>query len=116
MASNIGSAIRIVRHAKGLKLGALADAAGISIAFLSLMERGEREPSVAVIQRIADALDIPVDALMVLAQPAGSKLRTVNARAKKLAASVRLIADAEASLREWLMGHGGQHATERDSA
>jgi transcriptional regulator with XRE-family HTH domain len=113
---DIGSAIRIVRQAKELKLGTLAEAAGVSIAFMSLVENGGREPSLAVIRRVANALDVPVEALMVLAQPAGSRLQTSNAKAKRLADSIQQIADAEDRLRKRLDGHGGQCEAERSSA
>lgn len=45
----------------------LARAAGISISYLSLLERNERDPSFSTVQRIAAALGVPVNILVFLA-------------------------------------------------
>jgi len=115
MRLDIGSAIRIVREAKGMKLGSLAKAAGLSAPFLSLVESGAREPSLAALRRVAEALAVPVEALLVLAQPPGGKLNTSSAKANSLAESIRQLADAEERLRKRLSGHGRNHEAARHS-
>jgi transcriptional regulator with XRE-family HTH domain len=115
MSLDIGSAIRIVRQAKGMKLGSLAEAAGLSAPFLSLVESGARDPSLAALRRISESLSIPVEALMVLAQPPNGMLNTTNAKAKRLAESIRQLADAEERLKRRLSGHGRIQETARPS-
>ena len=56
MRVSIGAEIRSLRLDAGLSLRRLADMAGIDHGHLSLIERGLREPSLAVLMSIADAL------------------------------------------------------------
>jgi transcriptional regulator with XRE-family HTH domain len=44
---------------------ALARAAGLSPAMLSLLERGEREPSLATVRSVASALNVPPGLLLL---------------------------------------------------
>ncbi|TCT21218.1 helix-turn-helix domain-containing protein [Thiobaca trueperi] len=61
----IGPRLKSARlHAK-LSQTALGELAGISQPFIALIERGEREPSDDVLERLAKALDLPVSALRV---------------------------------------------------
>ena len=55
-ARRLGAHIRRVRHARGLTLVRLADATDLSHPFLSQMERGLAQPSLASLRRIAVAL------------------------------------------------------------
>ncbi|MDX2352468.1 helix-turn-helix transcriptional regulator [Stutzerimonas xanthomarina] len=48
----------VLREAKGLTQEALARSAGISPAYLGLIERGEREPGEAIRRALARALEI----------------------------------------------------------
>lgn len=57
-----GTAIRAIRAAQQRSIRDVADAAGISTAYLSEVERG-RDASDDVIARIAQALDVPQDAI-----------------------------------------------------
>jgi transcriptional regulator with XRE-family HTH domain len=95
----IGKAVRIVRQAKGLKLNQLAQAAGISVPFLSLVENGGRQPSLDVVRRLAAGLGIPSEVLIVLAQPRGGSLQSEDRVARSFADCIRKLADAEAVLR-----------------
>jgi transcriptional regulator with XRE-family HTH domain len=52
--------IREIRKAKGLTIAQLADAAGISSALVSQVERDLADPSLETIRKIARALDVPV--------------------------------------------------------
>ena len=56
----IGSEIRDLRKAKGLKLAELAFRIGRSIGFMSQIERGLSEISVQDLRRIAATLDVPL--------------------------------------------------------
>src|ERR1700749_1803572 len=64
-----GTYIRNQRQRAQLTLRQLADLASISNPYLSQIERGLHQPSVAVIRSIADALNLSADVL--LAQVAG---------------------------------------------
>ncbi|HEX9819594.1 MAG TPA: helix-turn-helix transcriptional regulator [Methylomirabilota bacterium] len=55
--------VRVWRAHRGLKARALAQAAGISPAYLSQIERGEREGSLETLRRIAAALGVSLDDL-----------------------------------------------------
>jgi transcriptional regulator with XRE-family HTH domain len=59
----VGGRIRALRQAKGLSLETVAGAAGLSIGFLSQIERGLSSPSLKVLAALADALDLSIAAL-----------------------------------------------------
>lgn len=71
------SPLRAVREAKGLSLEAVADAAGIHKGYLSRVEQGIKVPSVPVLHRLAEALEL--DELAALLAP------YVNASGRSLA-------------------------------
>lgn len=64
---NLGRAIRLCRTQRGLSQTELANNAGISVSYLSLLERGKRDPTLTTVGEIANALDIPVSILVFLA-------------------------------------------------
>ena len=78
MAVTIGKAIKIIREAKGKSLGALADQAKVSIPYLSLIEADKRNPSLDVIQKIAEALEVPLDVFLLVGTRANSSLKSSN--------------------------------------
>lgn len=59
----IGSRIRLLRKSGGLTQEALAHEAGIAMRYLSGIERGEENPSLSVLVRIAAALRVDFKAL-----------------------------------------------------
>ena len=60
---SLGSSIRTARRDAELKLRQVAAATGLSISYLSQIERDLLTPSVDALRRIAGALDIPAGAL-----------------------------------------------------
>jgi transcriptional regulator with XRE-family HTH domain len=56
----LGNAIKVVRTAGGIKQRALAKKLGVSANYISLIESGKRDPSISFLNRLADALGIPV--------------------------------------------------------
>jgi transcriptional regulator with XRE-family HTH domain len=64
---NLGRAIRLCRTQRGLSQSELANIAGISVSYLSLLERGKRDPTFSTIEDIASALNVPVSILVFLA-------------------------------------------------
>ena len=60
----LGEFIRARRRHANLSLRDLAALTQVSNAYLSQLERGRHEPSLSVLKAIADALEIPVAALL----------------------------------------------------
>ena len=60
----LGANIRERRTAGDLTLEDLANAAGLSVTYLGQTERGQRNPSVLVLWRVAEALGITLDQLV----------------------------------------------------
>jgi len=50
--------LRRIRHAKELTQEELAEAAGLSARYVGAIERADKSPSVSVLGRIADALNV----------------------------------------------------------
>jgi transcriptional regulator with XRE-family HTH domain len=63
--------VREYRHARGLTLDALADAAGISRRMLIMIEGGTTNPSVATLDRLGQALGVGLSSLVGLPAPTG---------------------------------------------
>jgi transcriptional regulator with XRE-family HTH domain len=59
---NLGNRLRELRRQQALSLRALAEKSGLSANTLSLIENGKTSPSVATLQQIAIALNIPITA------------------------------------------------------
>ena len=62
-----GKAIRIVRAAKGLSQRDLARLTGYNSSYVSLLERGLREPATSTLKKLARVLGVPVYLLTLLA-------------------------------------------------
>jgi DNA-binding XRE family transcriptional regulator len=56
----LGQNIRRLRRARGLAQEKFALQFGIDRTYVSGVERGERNPTVTVVQRFADALGVPI--------------------------------------------------------
>lgn len=69
VAGGIGTTIRLMRARRGLTQRRLAVQAGLSVPYLSLIERGERTPTLATLEGIADALGLPLVILVFLSDP-----------------------------------------------
>lgn len=54
----VGANVRRLRKAKGLSQEALAHEAGMSMRYLAGLERGEENPSLAFLVKLADALGV----------------------------------------------------------
>lgn len=102
MTIDIGSTLRLVREAKGLKLKDVAVSANISSPFLTMVEQGQRQPSVDVLGKLAIALKIPRDALMLASQPASSSLRSRDDGARRILLSIAKLQKVQDELRRQL--------------
>lgn len=67
---NIGNALKLCRNTKMLSLAEVAERAGFSISYVSLIESGKRDPSVKVVEALARAMKIPTPIVMFLAAEA----------------------------------------------
>ncbi len=61
----INDRIRVLRKEKGLTLKQLASASGLSLPFLSEVERGESNPSLESLESIARGLSINIEELLI---------------------------------------------------
>src|SRR3954464_8364192 len=66
-ARQLGEYIRLQRQMADLSLRGMAELTKVSNAYLSQVERGLHHPSLRVLQAIAEALNIPADALLAKA-------------------------------------------------
>ena len=64
---DIGRAIRLCRSQKGWTQAELSKRTGITASHLSMMERNERDPSMAAMQSLANAFGMPLNVLVFLA-------------------------------------------------
>ena len=60
----VGLNVQRLRREKGLSQEELADRAAIHQTYLSGVERGRRNPTISVLQRIAEALDADITDLV----------------------------------------------------
>jgi transcriptional regulator with XRE-family HTH domain len=58
--SEIGRRLRDLRRRRSLTLQALSEECGVSTGMLSQMERGVSAPSIRTLQRVAEALEVPI--------------------------------------------------------
>lgn len=64
---NYGRAVKIVRTARRLSQGQLAERLSVGASQLSLIEAGKRQPSLKVLDEISTALQVPPHLLALLA-------------------------------------------------
>jgi transcriptional regulator with XRE-family HTH domain len=59
---DVGRRLRALREARRLTIRALAEASGLAVNTLSLIEHGKTSPSVSTLQQLAMALQVPISA------------------------------------------------------
>jgi transcriptional regulator with XRE-family HTH domain len=65
---DVGRGIRLIRTSLSLAQGKLAKRVGISASYLSLIEKGRREPTLPLLRRIAKELDISPAILLAVSR------------------------------------------------
>ena len=65
----IGRRVRKLREERHLTQEALAEAAGVSVPYVSHIERGIKKPSLVTLLRLSAALDVTVDTILRGNQP-----------------------------------------------
>ena len=63
MMSNFNNQLKMLRQERGLSQQGLADEVGMSKSSINMYERGEREPGIETVKRIADFFNVDVDYL-----------------------------------------------------
>jgi transcriptional regulator with XRE-family HTH domain len=66
---NVGHALQALRAKRGLSIRALAEKSGLAANTLSLIQNNKISPSVATLQSLASALDVPVTAFFENGSP-----------------------------------------------
>ncbi len=94
---NISKAIQICRTQKGMTKTKLAELAGVSLSYLSLLERGKRDPNLSTINKICDALNIPVSIFMFLASDTNDLNGISNELAEKLSLTALQLIEADST-------------------
>ena len=96
---NLGKTIRILRQAKELKLNSLAKSSDVSVPFMSLIESGNRQPSLAVIRKVASALGVPSEALVLMSVGKESSLHTSDIATAEITNGVKKLIEVEDQLK-----------------
>jgi transcriptional regulator with XRE-family HTH domain len=60
--------VKQLREAKQLSRAALAKKAGLHQTYIGLLERGVRSPNMDTAKAIADALDVPLGRMVIMAE------------------------------------------------
>jgi transcriptional regulator with XRE-family HTH domain len=62
--TRFASNVRRLRSKKKLSQKALADKVGISVSYVSMLERGQRSPPLETVEKVAKALSVPPATLL----------------------------------------------------
>ena len=90
----MNKAIRLIRAYHDLNLSEVADRVGLSKSYISEMERGHKKVSIDVLEKYAEAFDIPMSSLMLFAERAEDGGVADNARV--------YIADKAIKMLDWI--------------
>lgn len=94
---NAGHAIRFCRQQRQLSIPALAEKAGLSTSYVSLLERNERDPPLSTLERLSNALGVPLS-VMVFIGTSTAELESLSPEiAEKLAAATLKLLQAAAA-------------------
>lgn len=89
---NLGKSIKLCRSALGLSQEDLASRIGVSVSYISLIEKNKRDPSMSLIEKISTALEIPVSLLTFMgADPDELKGVPEDVREKLAALTLKLL-------------------------
>jgi transcriptional regulator with XRE-family HTH domain len=96
MQQNYAKAFRVIRAAFGLQQAELAERMAISASQLSLIEAGKRQPSLRVLNALANAVGVPSALISLLASPPEALEPKPNEDISDLArALLRLLVNAD---------------------
>lgn len=69
-----GEVVRELRRAQGLSQERLAAEAGVDRAYMGVLERGRRNPSLTMMARVAKGLDMPLSDVLKAMERRGTKV------------------------------------------
>lgn len=75
LATNIGIVLRQLREARGYTLKELAARSKLSIGFISQVERGQTDPSLASLKKLSTALNVKISELFAYEEPPHTLIR-----------------------------------------
>ena len=105
----LGERVRVARKGRGLSRRVLSERSGVSPRYLAQLESGEGNTSIALLQRVAVALERPIEALVAdddpLADETGELIRCTAGRTRPR---------ARAPSRRWI--RSGRGPTGRDAS
>ncbi len=108
----LGERIRVLRSRRGMSQKMLADAAGVSLRYLSDLENGAGNASVLLLRSVAQALDVPIEELVNEAGERSSEYVLLQERLREL--SEDELAAARAALNRFFdPGHNPALRVER---
>jgi len=99
-----GEVIRILRMASGFSISELAKKSAVSVPLLSLIEKGERTPSMALLKKISIALQIPLSSLILLISDTDD-VSSDDPHANQIVETVQGLAKMEEKLRTLIKRH-----------
>ena len=85
----VGERVRAVRLAAGLSRRELSETSGVSPRYLAQLEGGEGNISIGLLQRVAGALERPVDSFLAAADPLAAEAAVVADLYRKADAATR---------------------------
>jgi transcriptional regulator with XRE-family HTH domain len=94
----VGEALRLIRVFHDRKQTEVADKLGISKSYLSEIERGDKIPTLPVIQKYAAEFDLPVSSIMFFAESLDQKTSLSKARKVVAPKIIRLMKFLEARM------------------
>ncbi len=77
--AQVASAVKDRREQMGMTLRALASRSGVSSSMISEIERGAKSPTISTLSALAQALGVPISALVEGAAPATERIQVVRA-------------------------------------
>lgn len=103
---DVGRAIRSCRIRRGVSQAEVAQRARCSVSYLSMLENNKRDPTLSTLTRIANALDVPIGLLFVLASEP-EDLFPVDAELDGVLAKLALVSLNERAALTNMEGHHG---------
>jgi transcriptional regulator with XRE-family HTH domain len=91
---NVGHAIKFCRQQKKLSIPALAARAGLSVSYISLLERNGRDPPLSTMEKISRSLGVPLSVLVFIGTSPGELDSIPSEITEKLAAATMKLLSA----------------------
>jgi|GEM_PF-1866231 len=110
MTINVGETLRMIREARNEKVSDIAKKAHVSPPFLTLVEQGRRQPSLQVLNDLAIALKVPLEAIILASQPENGTMQSSDDQARRIVESVKKLKSLQDALKRELDAHHAEPA------